>query len=255
MTRLHHGTKDFWLAALRADGPALRAAAGEASPDRPVPSCPEWTVQELVLHVASLYRWVRSHVGRGVTSKPEPRPTSFEGLPTGPAALALWDEEYARLVQLLDALDPGLPAWNWAPQPKTAAFWHRRMAHETSVHRWDAQVAIAAAEPIEAKLAADGVTEVLDTWLPAGRSRGPGDRVGVVHLVATDAEQEWYLRLRGEGVALLDTDTILDTDDHHTRTIAVGTASDLVLAMFGRVPFDVLDVTGDPTLLEPLRTG
>jgi hypothetical protein len=63
------------------------------------------------------------------------------------------------------------------------------------------------------------------------------------------------MRLRDVGVALLDTDTILDTDDHHTRTMAVGTASDLVLAMFGRVLFEVLDVTGDPTLLECLRTG
>lgn len=255
MSRLHHATKDSWLAALRAEGPALRAAAGKASPDTPVPSCPDWTMQELVLHVASVYRWVRSHVGRGVTTKPEPRPTSFEDMPTGPDALAWWDEEYAGLVRQLDALDPALPAWNWAPQPKIAAFWHRRMAHETSVHRWDAQIAIAAAEPIEAKLAADGVTEVLDSWLPAGRHRGPADRVGVVHLVATDAEQEWYIRLRGEGVALLDTDTILDTDDHHTRTMAVGTASDLVLALFGRIPFDLLDVTGDPTLLAPLRTG
>jgi uncharacterized protein (TIGR03083 family) len=255
MSRLHHGNKDSWLAALRAEGPALRAAAGEAPPDTAVPSCPDWTMQDLVLHLASIYRWVRSHVGRGVTTKPEPRRTSVEGLPTGPAALAWWDEEYAQLVQLLDTLNPELPAWNWAPQPKKAVFWHRRMAHETAVHRWDAQIAIARAEPIEAKLAADGVTEVLDTWLPAGRRRGPTDRQGVVHLVSTDAEQEWYLRLRGEGIALLDTDTILDTDDHHTRTMAVGSASDLELALFGRVPFEVLDVTGDPTLLECLRTG
>jgi uncharacterized protein (TIGR03083 family) len=255
MSRLHHGTKDFWLGALRADGPAFRAAAAEAPLDAPVPSCPGWSVQDLVHHLGSIYRWVASHAGRGVTDRPDPSPRSFEGLPTGSAALGWWDEQYARLVELLDSLDPELPAWNWAPQTKKAVFWHRRMAHETSVHRWDAQMALGHAEPIEAKLAADGVTEVLDTWLPAGRRRGPRDREGVVHLVATDAEQEWYLRLRDGGVALLDTDTILDTDDHHTRTMAVGTASDLVLAMFGRVLFEVLDVTGDPSLLECLRTG
>jgi uncharacterized protein (TIGR03083 family) len=255
MSRLHHGTKDFWLAALRAEGSTLRLAAGEAPLDAAVPSCPDWTVQDLVQHVAGVYRWVRSHTGRAVTTKPEPRATSHDGLPTGDAALAWWDEEYAALVKLLDALDPEVPAWNWAPQSKNVAFWHRRMAHETAVHRWDAQMATGHAEPIEAKLAADGVTEVLDSWLPAGRRREPGEWQGVLHLVATDAEQEWYVRLRGEGVALLDTDTVLDSDDHHTRTMAVGTASDIVLAMFGRVPFGVLDLTGDPSLLRSLRTG
>ena len=119
---------------------------------------------------------------------------------------------------LFDGLDPEAPAWNLAPQPKKAGFWPRRMAHETAVHRWDAQLAIAAGEPIEAKLAADGVSEVLDTWLPAGRRHLPGQWHGVVQLTARRTPaQEWYLRLRGEGVALLDTATILDHDDHRAR--------------------------------------
>ena len=34
------------------------------------------------------------------------------------------------------------PTWNWARNaPDTAAFWPRRMAQETAVHRWDAQSA------------------------------------------------------------------------------------------------------------------
>ena len=73
------------------------------------------------------------------------------------------------------------------------------MAHEISVHRWDAETAAGRATPIETKLAADGVNEVLDTWLPAGRRKGPTDLHGVVHLVATDASYEWFVRLRGAG--------------------------------------------------------
>ena len=45
-------------------------------------------------------------------------------------------------IDTLEALDPESPAWNWAPQAKKAGFWHRRMAHETSVHRWDTQMAL-----------------------------------------------------------------------------------------------------------------
>ncbi|MEO3742762.1 maleylpyruvate isomerase family mycothiol-dependent enzyme [Plantactinospora sp. B5E13] len=251
MSRLH-GTKDFWLGALRTEGPTFEAAITEASPDLRVPSCPDWTVTDLIHHLGSVYQWVRGVVGRGNTGVPDRR-TVPEGLPTGPAAVEWWRTEYDQLMAVLDRLDPEAPAWNWAPQPKKVGFWHRRMAHETAVHRWDAQMAVAAGEPLEAKLAADGISEVLDTWLPAGRRASEQGWHGVVQLVAADAGQEWYLRLRGTGVALLDTDTILDTDDHHARAHLSGTASDLLLALWGRVGFDALDVAGDASLLDGLR--
>ncbi|HYN94371.1 MAG TPA: maleylpyruvate isomerase family mycothiol-dependent enzyme [Pilimelia sp.] len=255
MNRMH-GTKDFWLAALRADGPAFHAAVSAAAVDTAVPSCPGWTVPDLVRHLGSIYLWVGTHVTRGVTGAPATRRAELSpSAPDWPAAADWWAAEHARLLTLLDSLDPDLPAWNWAPQAKKAAFWHRRMAHETAVHRWDAQLAVGEAEPLEAKSAADGVSEVLDTCLPGGRRRGPTDRQGVVHLAATDLAQEWYVRLRGEGLALLDTGTLFDSDDHHTRAEARGTASDLLLALYGRVTFDVLDVAGDPGLLRGLRTG
>jgi uncharacterized protein (TIGR03083 family) len=247
-----HGNKELWLAGLRADGSAFRAAAGQ--PDAlpsPVPSCPGWTVEDLVRHLGGIYWGVAGHAGRGVTTAPERVDRSVS---TVVDVLAWWDEQYARLGTLLDSLDPGAPAWNWAPQPKKAEFWHRRMAHETAVHRWDAQMALGPSDPVGAKLAADGVTEVIDTWLPAGRRRGPLDRYGVVALRATDVEAVWDVRLRGEGVALLDTDTLFE-EDHHERAVATGTASDLLLALWGRVPFEVLDVAGDMSLLEALRTG
>jgi uncharacterized protein (TIGR03083 family) len=250
------GGKDFWVAALRADGPAFRTAVAGMALDAPVPSCPEWTVQDLVHHLGAVYQWVRGHAARGVTSVPEPRWPQRADRPTGPAALTWWDGEFAQLMELLDGLDPELAAWNWAPQAKKAGFLHRRMAHETAVHRWDAQMAGGLAEPVEAKLAADGVSEVLDSWLPAGRRRGPTDRVGVVQLTAVDAGQDWSLRLRADGgVALLDTRTLLDADSHGVRAAGTGNASDLLLALWGRVQFDVLQVTGDKSLLDSLRTG
>src|SRR5437764_5528738 len=246
-----HGNKEFWLAALRADGPAFRAAVAEAAPDAPVPSCPEWTVAQLTGHLTSVYGWVAGHVGRGVTSAPE-----WYAQEPVTATVEEFDERFTALVGLLDALDPEMPAWNWAPQSKRVAFWHRRMAHETAVHRWDAQMAGGLTEPLEAKLAADGVIEVLDTWLPAGRGKCPAQRQGMVALSATDLEQTWYVRLRPNGgVALLDTDTILDTDQHHERAVAQGTASDLQLALWGRVGFDLLTLSGEQSLFDCLRVG
>jgi uncharacterized protein (TIGR03083 family) len=195
-------------------------------------------------------------VGRGVTDPPEKRLSQLPGPPPGTDLVPWWDERYQAAVALLDSLDPELPAWNWAPQTKRAAFWHRRTAHETAIHRWDAQFATINAEPIEPKLAADGISEVLDTWLPAGRRRGPTDVTGIIRLSATDLEHDWLVRLRpGGGIALLDTDTLLDTDEHHQRTAVRGSASDLMLTLYGRIGSDVLDISGDERLLEALRTG
>ncbi|WP_328420823.1 maleylpyruvate isomerase family mycothiol-dependent enzyme [Micromonospora sp. NBC_00389] len=256
MSRLH-GSKDFWIGALRTEGPAFAAAVAEAPPETPVLSCPGWTVNDLTLHLAGIYHWVYSFAGSGVTTAPAPRvqvEADRAEAARGLSALPFWQQGYDQLMTLFDGLDPETPAWNWAPQPKKAGFWPRRMAHETAVHRWDAQLAIGAGDPVEAKLAADGVSEVLDTWLPAGRRQVPGDWHGVVQLSAVDAAQVWYLRLRGQGVALLDTSTIFDHDDHHARAQVSGNASDLLLALWGRVSFETLDVSGDRTLLDGLRT-
>jgi uncharacterized protein (TIGR03083 family) len=254
MNRLH-ATKDFWLAALRADSPALQEAVAQAGPEAAVPSCPDWTVADLVKHLTFMLNWVRQTAPRGVTTRPDD--SGFAPPPdvAWPEALDALRRELTGTIETLDALDADFPAWNWAPQAKKAGFWHRRMAHEISMHRWDAESAAGRATPIETKLAADGVSEVLDTWLPAGKRKGPTDLRGVVHLAASDAGYEWFVRLRGPGVALLDTGTILDTDDHHPRAGATGTASDLLLTLMGRQRTDHLVVTGDPRLIDSLRTG
>ncbi|WP_229067892.1 maleylpyruvate isomerase family mycothiol-dependent enzyme [Actinoplanes sp. DH11] len=254
MNRLH-ATKDFWLAALRADGPALWDAVAETGPDVAVGTSPGRTTADLAEHLTGLLRWVRATVARGTTDRPEPQAPPGDGRPAWPDALDQLRRELTGTIETLEALDPDFPAWNWAPQPKRAVFWHRRVAHEVSLTRWDAESTAGRATPIETKLAADGVSEVLDTWLPAGRRVGPADVQGVVQLVATDAAHEWFVRLRGEGIALLDTGTILDSDDHHARAKATGTASDLQLALLGRKRPDQLALAGDPRLVQALRAG
>ncbi|MBB5871411.1 uncharacterized protein (TIGR03083 family) [Allocatelliglobosispora scoriae] len=256
----HQGTKEFWLAALRVETADLISTATEAiesgNAGTPVPSCPGWTMLDLAHHAGSVCRWISDHAARGTTSAPDYFVRDLTDFPPLDETLPWLGEQVSRLITTLDGLDPALPAWNWAPQAKVAGFWHRRAAHEFSVHRWDAQMALARAEPIEARLAADGVSEVLDSWLPAGRGRkGPTDRFGVIRLLATDVDQEWFLRLRGSGVALIDTDTILDAAEPHTRVEVAGLASDLNLAIWGRVGFDVAEISGDESLLESLRVG
>ncbi|MBN1171895.1 MAG: maleylpyruvate isomerase family mycothiol-dependent enzyme [Micromonosporaceae bacterium] len=248
-----HGTKEFWLAALRTEAVAFAAAVSQDDTlALPVPSCPGWTMTDLVTHLGGVYSWVSNHVTRHVTSRPET--TSSDFTPGATPLLEWWNATYSALLVTLEAIDADSPAWNWAPQSKKAIFWHRRMANETALRRWDAQMATGLAEPIEPRLAADGLAEAIDTHLAAGRGTTPSTRPGVVALQATDIDQIWYVRFRSGGIALLDTETLFDDDDHHERATASGTASDLMLAVYGRVPFEVLQVSGEVDLLTGLRT-
>jgi uncharacterized protein (TIGR03083 family) len=253
-----HGSKDFWLGALRADGGAFLAAIGEPGVlAAEVPSCPGWTVADLARHLGTFYHRIRLNAR---TASPEahwgPLVIPASAPPADHEEVVPWfGAELAQIESFLEALESDLPTWNWAPQAKTAAFWHRRSAHETALHRWDAQLATGLAEPLDAKLAGDTVAEVLDTFLPAGRRRTPSDLAGVVNLVAADLGLEWYVRLWPGGVALLDTDTLLDDDAHPARAAASGNASDLALALWGRVAFDVVETAGDIDLLKALRVS
>jgi len=247
--------KAFWLAALRADGAAFLAAVSEPEAlPRPVPSCPGWNVGELTRHLGGFYDRIRRHAGVTPVDEPWPALAVPDEAPDAddPAVLAWFREQLQGIEAHLEALDPDAPTYNWAPRPRVASFWHRRAAHETAVHRWDAQVAVRLPEPIESKLAGDTVAEALDTFLPAGRRRIDEQVHGVVQLTATDLGQSWYVRLRGSGLSLLDTDTLLD-DPHQARANAALSSSDLALALWGRVPFDVGETSGDADLLDALK--
>jgi uncharacterized protein (TIGR03083 family) len=248
----------MWLASLRTDAAAFTAAVGQARAlAAQVPSCPGWEVGDLIRHLGSVYRWVSSHLSADNAEAPwGPMRVGADVPDAADSALLDWfGDQLAVLGTALDGVEADRPAWNWAPQAKVAGFWHRRMAHETAVHRWDAQLALGLPEPIEAKLAADTVAEVLDTFLPAGRRWARTQAEGLVRLMATDVGQEWYIRLRGDGVALLDNDTILDEHEHPTRATAAGAASDLALALWGRITFDILSTDGDLVLLNHLRAA
>jgi uncharacterized protein (TIGR03083 family) len=198
-----------------------------------------------------VYDWQRTHFVRGETSEPTHERTTA---PDGAAVYDWFAGEHAAVLAALQSLDPETPAWNWSVRPATGAFWHRRMAQETAVHRWDAQSAAGLPQPVEPHLAADGVSEVLEVFLPSGRQKGSEDADGVVRLLATDTGDEWTVRVRGTKVSVLDTDTVLDAGPG-AQSAAAGTASDLLLALWGRVGFDVLRVEGDAQLLSALRTG
>lgn len=226
------------VAATRSEGQALLAAAGLGLDD-PVPTCGGRDLRWLVLHIGRIYHYAASCVGDRTTEDPgfPPRP------PEDVDAIAWCSDALEELVDALASTEPGAPAWNWSVATDTAAFWARRMAHESAVHRWDAQHAHGVAAPIAADLASDAVTELVDVLLPRLYRRGVTDGPqGVVRLVAID-DGAWRVELTRDGARLL-------SDAGPADATARGSASDLVLVLYGRLPISTVEVEGDASLLQ-----
>lgn len=147
-----------FLDCLAADYTRLRAVAEDAL-DAPVPSCPGWTGNDLVRHVAEVYLHKTETMRQG--SWPAPWPPALPGEP-----LSVLDSAYERLVEELTTRKPADHALTWYPPDQTVGFWLRRMAHETVIHRVDAELAAEAPHaPIPADLADDGIDELLVCFL------------------------------------------------------------------------------------------
>lgn len=257
--------KSTYLRAIHREAGAL-AEAARGNLDAPVPSCPGWTVSTLVTHLTGIYAHRVKIVGSRATANTVRSyddldlPPEYKSLfdaefdtdaadnqPVAPPGLlALFERTTAALERTLDAADPGVRVWTWWPPDQTAGFWMRRMAQETAVHRWDVQQARGRVEPIEPELARDGIDEVFDIMAPTSRQRGENVRQGAgesYHFHRADGPGEWLLRFVGNDMAV--------THEHAKADVAVrGTASDLLLFLWGRIPASQLEVFGDAALLD-----
>lgn len=238
--------KASYLAAWQSQVALLRSVVAEADPSTATPSCPDWTLADLLRHVTAVTtRYcsrTRTATAPGYDSLPE-----VTGDP-----LEAYDTACNELASVFNGVSMTDPAWNPTAQPNLAGFWLRRAMCELAVHRWDAQLAVAAPEPIDTPVAVEGIQEAVEALLPAGwRRRGDVAANGLVEFAAKDTNRRWYIRMRGDNISILDF-PIIDAE-HPVNTRATGTASDLLLALWGRVPYEVLDVEGDAELLAAMR--
>ncbi|MFD2492473.1 maleylpyruvate isomerase family mycothiol-dependent enzyme [Amycolatopsis jiangsuensis] len=195
-----------------------------------VPSCGEWTRAELVAHLGNVYRWAAKIVRTGDRER---TPVPVSGDP------ARWYEECAaELLEALAGADPDEPCWHFAGSAKTKAFWFRRQVCETAVHLIDAHAARDAVVRLDPLVAADGVDEVLGSFLPRAARFGPAPSLPVpITLRASDFDQSWTL-VPGEPPAL---------GDAHAAATVEAPAQDLLMVLWNRSRLDEagLRITGD----------
>ncbi len=223
-----------------------------------VPTCPEWSLEQLVRHTGGALRWVDMLVRTRAVGDVDEEAVPLGGGPDGKgdaAALDAWLAETGELVVgALREAGPDTEVWAWAGI-HTSGFWARRMAHEITVHRADAT--LAAGLPYE--VAADIAADAIDEWLQivefvqrtephdaAVELRGPGRSI---HLHATDTGPE----LNAEWLVELTEGVLVWRRGHEKATVALrGPLTDVMLAFYRRLPLDSprLEVLGDRELLE-----
>ena len=221
---------------LNREGRLLAAAAEEAGTDAKVPTCPDWQVKDLLRHTGMVHRWAAAFVSEGHTSY---HPDG--GLPDldGDALLAWFRAGHRYLVDTLASAPPDVRCWHFLPAPSPLAFWARRQAHETTVHRIDAESARGGAPSgIAPGFATDGIDELLRGFHARSRSKVRSDEPRVLRVRATDTDGAvWTVRLSQEPPAAA-RDAAGDADCE-----VAGPAAQLYLALWNRLPFP--DVSGD----------
>ncbi len=171
--------------------------ADRAGLEAPVPTCPGWTVLDLVAHQGMVHRWAAALV-RGE------RPTSeevaaYESSGRESADPLAWlGDGAAALSEALTGAPGDLEALvflNDAPEPR--GFWARRQCHETTMHAVDALAASLGRAPrpeevwIDPELAGDGIDELLGGFLTRPRSRLRCDSDATL-VVRPDDLPDWW---------------------------------------------------------------
>ncbi|HZU11798.1 MAG TPA: maleylpyruvate isomerase family mycothiol-dependent enzyme [Chloroflexota bacterium] len=264
MTQPESLTKEQYLQAI-AENSALLAAAARRSMTVNVPTCPAWSVAELVAHIGEVQRFWALQVRERAREFIALPPSAFEACPgllpwldgadAGnpdlehiPEGLIPWFE--GATVELMDALEgtgPEEEIRHWSGDNRGITHM-RNQAMEATVHRWDAEHATGEISPLDPAIVADGIEQHFDVQIPAARTwgkpiAGSGE---TYHFHATDAPGEWLIRFDGNDVTI--------RREHGKGDIAIrGPMEDLFLWLWGRGGTENIDVYGDVALLERYR--
>lgn len=222
---------DRHLEVLGAAAALLRERAVDAGSADQVPTCPRWTVIDLVAHQGMVHRWAVASL-RGDSGHDSER--SLEEAAAGDL-FAWYAAGVDELLTTLRSVPEDVKAMVFlrdAPPPRS--FWARRQAHETTIHGVDAlaarlgRIPTAAETGIEPEVAVDGIDELLCGFLPRGKGKPRLDGIAALRVTSTDTGHTWTLRYTPDHLqASPDADGKVDA-------VLTGTATQLYLGLWNR---------------------
>ena len=223
------------LAMLDAEAARLAREADRVLPSDPVPTCPGWTVRDLVTHLGGVHRWATAIVADGRTTNVDDPDAYFVAPAEDDGLLPWFVEGSSTLIDALRAAPDDLRAFVFLRNaPPAKVFWARRQLHETTIHRIDAQAArlgrlVSTAEAgIPTAQPVDGLDELLTGFVPRRSSRLRTDEPFRSVVAATDAPVAWTVSVSA------DPPVVVEGADPAAQSLLTGTAAALYLGLWNR---------------------
>lgn len=238
-------------ATISKEGRLFAAAAERGSWDTHIPTCPEWNMRDLVQHLGLIHLWAAAHVDQ---PHPEPDETVeladlavywpvLAGRQRSDLELIDWYlETNANLVRVLESTPPDVEAFTFLPAPSPLAMWALRQASETTVHRFDAEIATGSTTEVGPPFAVDGLDEMLSGFAPRKRNL-PVAHERLIQVHAVDTDDRWYMTIGPERIST-------SRQGGSADLVLTGTAEDLYLVLWNRLEDSRITVSGDDDLLE-----
>ena len=233
------------IKAIAREADLLAAAADRNGLDADIVWCPGWDMRDLVRHLSEIHLWAAGIVAQR-TTKLWPDDISEHAVswpdlavfwPDDDQLTAWYLETNANLVRSLESAPVDLDCPTFLPAPSPRAMWARRQAHETAVHRFDAESAGGTLSEFDPVFAADGVDEILAAFAPRGREF-PVETPKTMLVHATDTDDHWHVTMTPSGINTARGEAPADVS-------LAGNASDLYLALWNRQNDLRVTVTGD----------
>jgi uncharacterized protein (TIGR03083 family) len=236
-----------WIDSLRQEGARMTAAGRSVSAEMPVPTCPGWVTRDLIRHVGGVQRWATSFVAE---ARAEPGSQTLEevagGWPSDEEQADWFEAGYLRLVSVLEAAPPDLQCWTFMAAPSPLAFWSRRQAHETAIHRVDAELAagrtVAHLSRCTPAFAADGIDELVTGFWPRRSATARAETPVTLGVGCTDDDGAWVVTMGPEGVQT-------SVGAGEAACSVRGAACDLYFALWNRGGSESLQIEGDGVVL------
>jgi len=218
------------------------AGAAEGALEAPVPTCPGWTVEDVVRHVAQVYE--HKIASTELQHVPDPWPPSW---PPDRDAVGWFRDAHARLLAMFRMHHLDDPSPTWWPDDQTVGFWARRMAHETAIHGADVEAVSGSVTLLDTELAVDGIDEILTIMLAGDWSEAPspesvGQRVAVI-----GGDRAWVVVLEPTEIGVAER-----SGDGVSATVG-GDPSNVDLWLWGRAPDSAIEASGTASDVRLLR--
>lgn len=236
------------IAVLRRDGIELAEVALRVGLDAEVPTCPGWQLRDLLGHLGAVHRWAASYVAEGrVRPCTKEEEAVFFAPPTGGALVDWFREGHRALVETLSAAPETVQCWTFLPAPSPLAFWARRQAHETAIHRADAESATAAVPQWDPAFAADGIDELLNGFFNRRRGGLVADPARSMAVVASDIDAAWTMHIEPDRRRIA-------VGRQPADLTVTGPVGDLYLLLWNRGGAGGLELYGDRAILDLWRS-